>query len=333
MPDGLYTSEIDVKFTEDMAAAAEADFAAGKVYTKSDQFNEMVDRLGIVSVTRIFGEDERFAEREHRAGLHLWYRVKLERPSGVTMTKASEELSSIPGIQESSPVMRKKIADFNDPGFGQQWGLYQSSGIDINVSRVWEEFGTGSSDVIVSVIDTGVDLEHEDLAANAIPAGSGGSMNFRGSAPTSSITPGDHGTHVAGVISAVNNNNVGVNGIAGGDAAQGTGGVRLLSCQVGDNDAFDGNTEDAIRYAANNGALICQNSWGYNKQQICSPEEFCAKIRELTDAILSVPGMTGYCYTQLTDVEQEQNGVYNYDRTPKVPVERLFEIFSRNPEF
>lgn len=264
MPDGLYTSEIDVKFTEDMAAAAEADFAAGKVYTKSDQFNEMVDRLGIVSVTRIFGEDERFAEREHRAGLHLWYRVKLERPSGVTMTKASEELSSIPGIQESSPVMRKKIADFNDPGFGQQWGLYQSSGIDINVSRVWEEFGTGSSDVIVSVIDTGVDLEHEDLAANAIPAGRGGSMNFRGSAPTSSITPGDHGTHVAGVISAVNNNNVGVSGIAGGDAAQGTGGVRLLSCQVGDNDAFDGNTEDAIRYAANNGALICQNSWGYN---------------------------------------------------------------------
>lgn len=99
MPDGLYTSEIDVKFTEDMAAAAEADFAAGKVYTKSDQFNEMVDRLGIVSVTRIFGEDERFAEREHRAGLHLWYRVKLERPSG----------------------------------------------IDINVSRVWEEFGTGDS--------------------------------------------------------------------------------------------------------------------------------------------------------------------------------------------
>lgn len=84
----------------------------------------------------------------------------------------SEELSSIPGIQESSPVMRKKIADFNDPGFGQQWGLYQFSGIDINVSRVWEEFGTGSSDVIVSVIDTGVDLEHEDLAANAIPAGS-----------------------------------------------------------------------------------------------------------------------------------------------------------------
>jgi len=74
------------------------------------------------------------------------------------------------------------------------------------------------------------------------------------------------------------------------------------------------------------------NSWGYNKQPITSDDEFCAKLQELTDAILSVPNMTGYCYTQLTNVEQEENGVYNYDRTPKVPVERLHAIFSKQPK-
>ena len=87
-----------------------------------------------------------------------------------------------------------------------------------------------------------------------------------------------------------------------------------------------------VRYIPEGRTPWQRNSWGYNKQEIRSPEEFCAKLRELTDAILSVPGMTGYCYTQLTDVEQEQNGVYNYDRTPKVPVESLYAIFSRNPE-
>ena len=56
----LYTSEIDVKFSEDMAASIESDFKAGKVYTKSMPFNELVDELGIVSVRRIFEDDERY---------------------------------------------------------------------------------------------------------------------------------------------------------------------------------------------------------------------------------------------------------------------------------
>ena len=46
-----------------------------------------------------------------------------------------------------------------------------------------------------------------------------------------------------------------------------------------------------------------------------------------TDALLQNPCMFGYCYTQLTDVEQEQNGIYTYDRREKFPVEVLREIF------
>lgn len=60
-------------------------------------------------------------------------------------------------------------------------------------------------------------------------------------------------------------------------------------------------------------------------------EEFYARLKEITDVILSYKHISGYCYTQLTDVEQEQNGIYNYDRTPKFDMQRIKEIFSQKP--
>lgn len=88
-----------------------------------------------------------------------------------------------------------------------------------------------------------------------------------------------------------------------------------------------------IRYLPPGQKPYAENSWGYNKQEIADSETYCEKIRELTDAILDIPSLIGYCYTQLTNVEQEENGVYNYDRTPKVPVEKLFAVFSKVPEW
>ena len=74
-----------------------------------------------------------------------------------------------------------------------------------------------------------------------------------------------HGTHVAGTIAAMNGNGIGVCGIAGGDGSENSG-VKLMSCQVFSGDA--GVTLDAearaIKYAADNGAVILQCSWGYN---------------------------------------------------------------------
>ncbi len=71
-------------------------------------------------------------------------------------------------------------------------------------------------------------------------------------------------------------------------------------------------------------------SWGYG-QGPKTIEEFYTRLEGLTDAINAVPYMSGYCYTQLTDVEQEQNGIYNYDRTPKFDMERISKIFSKSP--
>jgi len=75
-----------------------------------------------------------------------------------------------------------------------------------------------------------------------------------------------HGTHVAGTIAAVNNNGFGVAGVAGGDFANGVGGVKIMSCQLfsGNYGATLYNEARAIKYAADNGAVILQCSWGYN---------------------------------------------------------------------
>ena len=73
-------------------------------------------------------------------------------------------------------------------------------------------------------------------------------------------------------------------------------------------------------------------SWGYGEAPR-SLEEFYARLEGQVDAVLSLSNdIWGYCYTQLTDVEQEQNGIYYYDRTPKFDMKRIHAIFSKTPE-
>ncbi len=67
------------------------------------------------------------------------------------------------------------------------------------------------------------------------------------------------------------------------------------------------------------------NNWGYGERPR-SVEEFVARYRTLTEALLRNPRMWGFCYTQLTDVEQEVNGIYYYDRTPKFEPAVMEEI-------
>ena len=79
------------------------------------------------------------------------------------------------------------------------------------------------------------------------------------------------------------------------------------------------------------GKEFSDNSWGYG-QGPRTVEDLYRRLEGLTDAILAVPYVWGYTYTQLTDVEQEQNGIYNYDRTAKFDMDRIRAIFSKVPE-
>lgn len=75
---------------------------------------------------------------------------------------------------------------------------------------------------------------------------------------------------------------------------------------------------------------FADNSWGYGD----SPhtlDEFYSRLEGQVDALLSLPHICGYCYTQLTDVEQEENGLYNYDRSDKFDVEKLRKVFQKKP--
>lgn len=254
--------EARVYLSEELAAQVEEATLSGSLVTKSSDMNLALTELGITEMTRLFPHAGEYEERTRREGLHRWYVVKYSQ--GVPMTKAQTSLEEVEGIHIYEPVRKIRINDFNDLT-SDLWGLYNQSnpGFDINVRPVWDNFTTGNPDVIVSVVDAGIDLNHEDLADNCL---STGHYNFVNN--NSYIVPCYHGTHVAGTIAAVNNNKKGIVGIAGGDKAKGQKGVKLMSCQIFV-DNPDGTTDQApgataIKYGADNGAVISQNSWGYS---------------------------------------------------------------------
>ena len=198
----------------------------------------------------------------------------------------------------SSAVTRKERFPFNESSdaWQRQWHYNNTGmvmdrpslvGADANVWKAWT-LCTGSPDVIVAVADQGIMYDHEDLAANMwvnsaeIPDngidddGNGYVDDIYGfnfiDNNNHIFTSEDqaHGTHVAGTIAAVNNNGLGVNGIAGG-SGKGDG-VRIMCLQSlgqGENGGSGSGIASAVRavkYAADNGAVICQNSWGYDQQ-------------------------------------------------------------------
>ena len=184
-------------------------------------------------------------------------------------------------------------SDFNDPGLKRQWHYYSDgsingtvAGADINLFDAWK-IETGDPSVIVAIMDDGVLWTHEDLAANMWVnvdeiAGTNNDDDDNGYRDdiygynfwnnTGVIVPGAHGTHVGGTVAAVNNNGIGLCGVAGGDGTEGSG-ARLMSCQIQHSDQFANNRgiADAFVYAADNGAVISQNSW-CNKSLNVLPE-------------------------------------------------------------
>jgi len=73
---------------------------------------------------------------------------------------------------------------------------------------------------------------------------------------------------------------------------------------------------------------FAQDSWGYGDDPK-TLDEFYARLEALVDVVLGQEHITGYCYTQLTDVEQEQNGIYCYDRSAKFDMQRVARVFSK----
>lgn len=295
---------IRIKLADDSDALQTGTFTRGSFDSGNAALDRVVAEVGATEVRRVFRDGGRFAERRRRYGLHLWYDIRI--PDDMPVSRAGAEFASLSGVAYAEPIYRMHRLDavsvpaeavyeppalhgeetmpFNDPRLGEQWHYHNDgsidktkAGSDINLFEGWKTTA-GSPAVIVAVTDSGVQFDHEDLAANmwvneAELNGEPGvdddgngyvddlyGWNFVDDSGT--IVPEDHGTHVAGTVAAVNNNGIGVCGVAGGT---GNGdGARIMSMQifVGDESVSDSDA-DCFVYAADNGAVISQNSWSW----------------------------------------------------------------------
>lgn len=250
-----------------------------------------LSQQGVVKMRRLFSDAGQFEERTRAVGLHKWYVLTYE--DGHSMTKASDglmfegveiveycpkiEIIDNPQVVEVVDVVTKASSSgvFDDPMLDQQWHYYNNgkvsssvSGCDINVVPVWKNYSTYNKykgDIIVAIVDGGVDYKHEDLADNMWrnPEKTGENVyGYNFVTDSYVLSPEDHGTHVAGTVAAVNNNGIGVCGVAGGDKKSKISGAKLMSCQIVQGNKW-GSGAEAIKWSADHGAVISQNSWGY----------------------------------------------------------------------
>lgn len=188
-----------------------------------------------------------------------------------------------------------RAGGMNDPLLGMQWNLINDgtmfttgdkvksvAGADVQVEGAWKR-STGDESVVVAVLDEGVFVEHPDLKNslwinedeinrshddndNNGYKGDYYGYNFarnQGLITWDDIYDSGHGSHVAGVIAAQNNNGIGISSIAGGDGDKS--GVKIMVCQIfsGVQGSSSIAVLRAIKYAADNGAVVLQCSWGY----------------------------------------------------------------------
>ena len=235
--------------------------------------NQLLVRFepGIHAVGRSMSHAELGTARAHR-----FRRIPVDVvtiPEGAdpdTVIAAYEARPDVAYAEPNHPVYVQ--GEPNDPLFDDLWGLHNTGqtggapGADIGAVEAWEHT-TGSSEIIVAIIDTGVDYTHEDLADNMWenPNPSNVHHDLHGARWTNgdgTLTSGDpmdensHGTHTAGTVGAVGNNELGVVGVNWD--------VRLMALRFMDEDG-KGVVADAIaaiEYAMDHGAHVINASWG-----------------------------------------------------------------------
>ena len=253
-------------------------------------------------IERVFSYAGKYEERSVKDGMHLWLKVTFDEQvpvseamqslysvSGVEVVEFEGKIKPM-SVEPTSTVnlQRQDSWRFNDPYLPYQFhynNLGSSKvnggvmGADINLMKAWE-VETGKANVIVCVVDGCIEVRHQDLKDNiwnnklemegtpGVDDDKNGKIddfhgwNFVNNSNQYVMDKVFHGTHVAGTVSARNNNNIGVAGVAGGDGTQGSG-VKLITSGIFSTVGRGGNSADAIKYGADNGAVISQNSWGY----------------------------------------------------------------------
>lgn len=291
-PDAYEAGQIQIKFKSGMEKSipdvVHGSEKSGFVVTGIKSIDDLNQQFGAQKYTPLlnglYEKSAKSAENreKHKAwGFHLWFNVEVDAKSDVI--EMVKMYSSLDEVEIAEPVYKKRLISNvapkeektsetkeskwtpNDTRYSEQWHYHntgQEGGTidkDIDLPEAWN-IEKGLSSVIVAVVDGGIQTNHPDLAGNIW---SGVGYNFVTNSST--ISAEDHGTHVAGTVAGVNNNGTGVSGVAGGSGSND--GVRLMSCQVFTSNS-SGGFDQAPIYAADNGAAISQNSWGYTSEGV-----------------------------------------------------------------
>ena len=161
-------------------------------FEPSKSIDDTLQKAGIISYERLY--------QTNNSVSNTFYLAVLEK--GRDITKIQEKLKNLPFLASSEPNFISKIFSIpNDPSFSEQWAMEK-----IESQQAWD-IATGSENVVAAVVDTGITLNHPDLEANLV---NGIDIINRDSDPSDDM---GHGTHIAGIIGAVGNNNLGVAGV------------------------------------------------------------------------------------------------------------------------
>lgn len=241
-----------------------------------------VDRLNrqfnAVTMKRVFSDGGKFKARREAFGLLRWYEIRFQGKAQVAELVSAYASDS--NVEIAEPIYKKsfnqsgKDLNFtpNDPQYPNQYNWNNTGqtggtpGADVSAPEAWN-IQTGDPNVIISSHDSGFDTDHPDLVGalwtnpNPDPV-----MNdlhgYNFANDNNNIYDSDgHGSHTSGTIAARNNNGVGVSGLAGGDGSGN--GVRIMVCKVFGDGGVTGGFAESYAYAADHGAVISTNSWGY----------------------------------------------------------------------
>lgn len=286
---------IHVKFSESAMNELAIEKSGEITLTGIQSIDEIHKTYSVTGMKQAIRTDPRFAERHAAYGLNRWFKIRytcdiseaefagLFKNNPFIEVAERKYMANMPEV-EMLPIDKSSSSSqgSNDPFLELQWGLDNTGqddgtpGADINIFPAWD-ITTGNSDVIVKVIDTGIDLAHPDLISNLwVNPNPGPENGYDGdvhgwnfSTNTGDVQDsGSHGTHVSGTIAASTNNEIGVAGVAGGFGE--IPGVSIMTANVTNpnNGIWDGNIPEAFVYGSDNGAVISNNSWSGGISQL-----------------------------------------------------------------
>lgn len=247
----------------------------GLVNFNNKQLNEIAAKYEFKTIKNIFSnalKNTEYMVKHTQYSLQCWFTISFD--SNHSVQRLWFDLRQTQLFETVEPVYKKHLLAHNnsvnylpnDPLLNNQWHYNNTgqsggrAGADIKLQQAWD-IETGKPNVLVAVNDMGIQLNHPDLTQNIALA-----KHFNFIQNNDTITPGYHGTHVAGTIAAVNNNGIMVSGIAGGDGTANSG-VRLMSMEIFEGKVNAGNAE-AFVMSADNGACISNNSWAYDVEDV-----------------------------------------------------------------